>query len=250
MRYSKLLEGKSAWITGGSAPPFDAYALLFTKHGARVTVLDCEKGCDLTEPDAAGAACEALLSESGPPDIWLHIADVYDTAYIDELSMETLEKMLAVSVLTPFRIMKSIAVPMRENGGGSVVFVSGEYGVQAMNRVSAYGAAKGGEIAMANAFAVEYAADGIRVNTLVPGVSFSPVGDDILLQSGESDTPDFWGCVQPFRRRGDMSELANAALFLASDMSDYITGEALYINGAEHLIAHNHGFPRKDKVMP
>jgi len=246
IRYDRLLEGKSAWISGVDTPSCGAYARLFEKHGAKVTVLSEESGFTMTAPDLTTEKCRELIREIGVPDIWLHAADLFDTDYADDLRMETMDRMLDVSLLAPFAIMRALAEPMKENGGGSVIFVSGQYGLQAINRVSAYGAAKGGEIAMAGALAMEYAADGIRVNTLVAGASFPPVGDSLLKLSGEDDTPDFWGTVQPFRRRGSPDELANAALFFASDMSAYITGETLYIDGAEHLIAHNH----MKQVMP
>ena len=271
MRYDKLLEGKTAWITGGAAFPYDAYANLFSEHGAALIIIDGfpddgskladsikrrggkaeYRECDLYDADKIEALCNALLAEFGPPDVFLHVADRYGTAYIDELDYSEMERMLAISITAPFAVMKSVAGPMAAGGrGGAAVFVSGHYGVQGMNRVSAYGAAKGGEISMVYSLAMEYAGDNIRVNAIVPGVSFPPIGDDLLKQSGEADTPEFWGTVQPFRRRGRMDELANAALFLASGMSSYITGETLLVNGAQHLIAHNHNFPRKDIPMP
>ncbi|MDR3120955.1 MAG: SDR family oxidoreductase [Clostridiales bacterium] len=270
MRYDKLLEGRNVWITGGTAPPYDAYAQLFARHGARLVVMDADaaRGARLLEslngvgadhaflagdpadPDGIAAVCEETLERFGAPDVWLYAADLYEAAYIDEMRAEALDQMLAVSVLTPFQIMKVLARPMRENGGGAVVFAGSQYGIQGMNRVSGYGAAKGGQFAMSNAFALEYAADGIRVNAIALGASLPPIGDDLLRQSGEADGPDFWGTVQPFPRRGELLEAANAALFLASDMAGYITGETLYVNGAEQLIAHNHHFPRKDRVLP
>ena len=282
MKYDRLLDGKTVWITGGTSPPYDVYARLFSKHGARIVLIDlmdlmdgfsecggrggnggnlCRElrqnggvadfyECDLFDSDRIEELCARLLSEYGAPDIYLHVADKYGAAYIDELDYGEFERMLAISVLAPFAVMKRVAEPMAARGGGSAVFVSGYYGVQGMNRVSGYGAAKGGEIMLAYSLAKEYAPAKIRVNAIVPGASFPPVGDDLPALSGEADTPDFWETVQPFRRRGRMDELANAALFLASDMSDGVTGEALLVDGAGHLIAHNHYFPRKDKVLP
>ncbi|MCL2059778.1 MAG: SDR family oxidoreductase [Oscillospiraceae bacterium] len=272
LRYDKLLAGKTAWITGGAEPPYDAYARLFSEHGADIVLVggrpeDGEKlcnelrqggggnaehqKCDLYDADMIEALCGHLLAGSNAPDVFLHVADMYHAAYIDELDYSNMERMLAISVTAPFAVVKCIAAPMAAvNGGGSIIIVGGHYGVQGMNRASGYGAAKGGEISLAYSLAMEYAADNIRVNAIVPGASFPPVGEDLLAMSGEGDTPDFWGTVQPFRRRGRMGELANAALFLASGMSSYITGEALLVNGAEHLIAHNHNFPRKDRPLP
>ena len=293
MRYDRLLENKTVWITGCATRPYDAYARLFSAHGARIVLIDANRGdgealcaelrqgggdrgngcgggaeyfhCDLHDSAAIEALCDSLLrpapcdslllpaanqpgsAVSTAPDVYLHVADEYGAAYIDELKYSDLESMMAVSVVTPYTIASRIAAPMAAKGGGSIVIVSGHYGVQAMNRVSGYGAAKGGQIALARALAAQFETQGsnIRVNAVVPGVSFPPVGEDILAQSGEADTPDFWGTVQTFRRRGQVGELANAALFLASGMASNVNGEALYVNGAEHLIAHNHYFPTK-----
>ncbi len=229
MRYDRLLEGKTVLITGGGGAIASAFARLFTQHGANV-VLDYE-------------------AYIGPPDAWVHAADDYRPAYIDEMGTDDLKSMMDVSAVSPYAAACAFAVS-RAGRGGSIVFVASQYGVQAMNRVSGYGAAKGAEIALAKALAEEMAPCGIRVNALVPGVSIGPVGEDILRQSGDKDTPDFWGTVQPFRRRGTPEELADAALFLLSDFSLGVSGEALYVDGAQHLIAHNHYFPREDKVLP
>ncbi len=270
MRYDKMLKRKTVLITGGAASLVSAFAALFARHGARLSLAGLSvpdtariKGelkaygagaeffsCDFTKPEQTSSLCLSMLGSSGAPDVWLHAADEYGMAYIDDMDMQALERMFALSVTAPFQIMKAFAQPMVARGDGSVIFVSSQYGAQAMNRVSGYGAAKGAEISLAHAFALEYASSGIRVNALVQGASIPPVGDDLLRQSGEADDAEFWGTVQPFPRRGTPEELANAALFLASDMASYITGETLYVDGAEHLIAHNHLFPRKDKVLP
>ena len=271
LRYDRLLDGKTAWITGGAAFPYDAYARLFSEHGAKLVLIGestenseklCgelkQKGggaefyiCDLYDSDRVEALCDELLSKSsGAPDVFLHAADRYGAAYIDELDYGEFERMLSISITTPFAVVRRLAAPMAARGGGAIVFVGGYYGMQAMNRSSGYGAAKGGEISLAYSLAMEYAADNIRVNAIVPGASFPPIGEELLTVSGEADTPDFWGTVQPFRRRGRLEELANAALFLASDMSSYITGEILPVDGAQHLIAHNHNFPRINIPLP
>jgi NAD(P)-dependent dehydrogenase (short-subunit alcohol dehydrogenase family) len=273
---NRLLEDKTVWITGGASYPYDAYASLFARHGAYVITIDqlssgaayrersidvsnmafrersinganvTFRECDLYDAASVESVCDALLSEGAVPDVYLHVADEYGAAYIDELDYPSFARMLELSLLTPFAAVRRIAGPMAENGGGAVVFVSGHYGVQAINRVSGYGAAKGGQISLAYSLAAEFAEDNIRVNAIVPGVNFPPVGDEILAQSGSVDSAEFWNTVQPFPRRGRMDELANAALFLASDMSAHISGETLHVDGAERLIAHNHSFPGRN----
>ena len=261
MRYDRLLDGKSAWITCGGASSCNAYARLFSRHGAKITHIGgAEPGsrggsakfyeCDLCDNARLERLCSGLLSESGAPDVYLHVADLFAPAYIDEMEFSDLERMLEIGVLAPYAVMGLIAGPMAANGGGAAVFVAGHYGVQGMNRVSGYGAAKGAEIELARALASEYAAGGVRVNAVVPGVSFPPVADDILSQSAGDGSREFWQTVQPVWRRGGEEDLANAVLFLASDMASRVNGQALLVNGAEHLIAHNHIFPRRDFKMP
>ena len=269
-KYDKMLDGKTAWITGGASRPCDAYARLFNAHGAKLVVIDdlhadgaalCReladqggnavfRGCNLRETDRLADLCMSIISEIGAPDIYLHVADVYKPAFVDEAAYADITEMFDVSVSAPYAVIGVAAAPMAKKGGGSVVFVGGHYGVQSMNRVSGYGAAKGAQFALARALAAQYRADNIRVNAVAPGAGFPPVADDILARSGGDGSPEFWRTVQPVCRRGEMRDLADAALFLASDMSARVNGEVLLVDGAEHLVAHNHYFPRRDTVMP
>lgn len=293
MRYDRLLEDKTVWITGGADAPYDAYARLFHAHGARIFMIDaCADGkgagggmtdsgegadggvyaegtalyadpgvgqcdcvnrffeCDLSDPEGVAELCGDIMNKHGAPDVYLHVADYFKPAYIDDMDYDDLQKTLTISALTPYTVLSRVAPGMAANGGGAAVFVGGHYGVQSMNRVSGYGAAKGAEFALARALAAEYAPFGIRVNAVAPGASFPPAADDVLSRSGYADAPEFWQTVQPICRRGDMSELADAALFLASGMASCVTGEILQVDGAEHLVAHNHNFPGNGYKMP
>jgi 3-oxoacyl-[acyl-carrier protein] reductase len=97
----------------------------------------------------------------------------------------------------------------------------------------------GGLHAMANAFAADCARHGVRVNCLLLGAAVGAMAALKEAYMTEEESKELWGTVTPLWRKAEAREVANAALFLASDMASYITGEALFVNGGQHIVAHN-----------
>ena len=261
MRYDRLLEGKTALITARGQPFIEACALLFARHGAGValacpkkdsyeTLLEEPRGfgmpCiyienDLCDSADADALFEELPSGFSAPDVWLCCVDEYRPAFIDELALDDLRRMLRVNLSVPLQLMRCLAPGMAERRG-SVIHVCSEYAVQGATGVSGYAATQGGALLLMRAYAEQWAPRGLRVNSIVLGSSFPPVGDDLQKHWSRDEDDLNWPVVQPISRRGTAEDLANAALFLACGMSERVSGEALYVNGAQHIVAHNEYF--------
>jgi NAD(P)-dependent dehydrogenase (short-subunit alcohol dehydrogenase family) len=259
LRYDHMLINRKALITAGASRIGRACALLFATHGASVAIADLDEeagtrlrlqlqtidaGCrfyhvDLCCKDSVKSLCDRYLSDFGAPDIWLNCAGVCRPAFIDEQEEAAMEEMLNLNLLSAFRVMKHLAGPMKEKRRGSIIQVVSDYSVTGGNGVSAYGASKGGLLAMTNSFAMDYAPYGIRVNSILPGVSIASMGDRIEEEMGAEAASAYWFHTQMLPRRGCVEEVADAALFLASDMSGLVTAEALFVNGGQNIIAHS-----------
>ena len=262
VRQSGLLQQKKVLITAGASQIGSACASLFAAQGAVVAIADKDRekgeclrdslvshaeGCvfyavDLCSKAAVALLCDEYLADFGAPDVWLNCAGVCHPAYIDEQEEAPMEEMMTLNLLSAFRIMKRLAEPMKQNHGGSVIHLASDYAISGANGLSVYAATKGGLYAMANAFAMDYAAYGIRVNSILPGVSLASCGDRLEREIGSSEAERFWQRSQLLPRRGRVDEIADVALFLASDMSKLLNGEALQVNGGQNIIAHNQVF--------
>jgi len=236
-----MLEDKNVLITGGKSAISRATAALFKEHGANIVIADSmdklDEGFGNYEYYCAGcnfevsSLCDWYLTRYKAPDIWFNCINTLFDAYIDEMQDDELVQMAYLYLTMPFLLMKEMIPAMiKENHGGSIIQMC-SYALAGHTGVSGYAAVNGGLMAMTNAIAVEYASDGIRANTIMPGTSL--LCEDI---NGDNKT---WEHTQMLTRRGNHIEAANLALFLASDMSNHITGEAIYVNGGQHIIPHN-----------
>lgn len=262
MRYDRLLWDKRALITGGAGGIGRACAELFARHGATVAIcdIDAARGNEALgelmalNPDCAfyradlrfdaeiDVVCGAYLEKYGAPDVWVHSAGVIRTGYIDQLTDADLEEMLLLGAAAPLRIMRRIAPAMTARGSGSIVMVGSEHSITGANDVSGFAAAMGALHALANAFAMDYARYGIRVNCLLPGVATGSMAD---LRAADRDferARHLWSTYVPFSRRAEDGEIASAALFLASDMARYITAEGMFVDGGQHVVSHKENY--------
>jgi NAD(P)-dependent dehydrogenase (short-subunit alcohol dehydrogenase family) len=133
---------------------------------------------------------------------------------------------VAVNQTGVFLGMRAVTHSMRRNGGGSIVNISSIYGVNAVPGYFAYQASKGAVVQMTRAAAVDLASDGIRVNCILPGLILTEM---TKMEPEESVARDIEGT--PLGRGGEASEVAQGALFLASDEASYVTGAVLPIDG-------------------
>ena len=248
----KLLQDRSAIITGGGTPGGigRATARLFAEHGARVAILDLAE----TDPAAAaaaigpehqgyvcdvrdGAACRATVEQVavsfGRIDVLIGNAGVVHGTRILDIAKDEYDLVLDVSLRGNFQMSQAVIPHLRARGAGTgagtIVLVSsiaGQVGGGLFGS-SHYAAAKSGIFGLAKALARELAPDGIRANAIAPGV----IDNDFTKGRMTREIKDEIAKKVPMGRLGTSEEVAKCCLFLASDLSSYVTGTVLSVNG-------------------
>lgn len=242
------LSGKTAIITGGGSGMGAQEAILFAKEGASVVVADRDevKGMATakTITHAGGKAVfikhdvsqeaswkEVIKQTSkafGRIDILVNNAAVLLSKTLENTSVEEWDRVFDVNAKSVFLGCKHVIPVMRQGGGGSIVNVSSIFAFVGTTGMAAYIAAKGTVKILTSAVAAECVSDRIRVNSLHPGLIETPMVADIM---GDRDLYHQYLSKIPMGRAGKAEEIAQAALFLASDESSYMTGSALVVDG-------------------
>jgi NAD(P)-dependent dehydrogenase (short-subunit alcohol dehydrogenase family) len=238
------LEGRVALITGAGSGIGRASALLFAAEGAGIACVDIDGGaarataeqcagepfvCDVSDGAQVAATVAAVLARFGRLDVLMsNAAHFPPTRPLPELDDRTWERTFAVNVHAAFYLAKH-ALP-RMGRGGSIILTASQMGRVGSAGDAAYCASKGALLTMAKALALETASRGIRVNTLSPGGTATP---PMAAQwGGMANAEARWGApMHPLGRLGRPEEMAEAALFLASDQSSFMTGADLLVDG-------------------
>lgn len=260
-----VLKEKVACVTGAANGIGRAIAERFAAEGAAVIITDLavDAGQSLaTKLQAAGTQAEFLaLDVTSEPD-WSQVINEIETRYsrldvlvnnagigfsgpVTEIELTDWQRMFRINVDGPFLGTKHALPLMRKNGGGSIINVSSIAGIKASPDAAAYCASKGAVRLFSKSVALECAAlkDGVRVNSLHPGVVETAIWDSLIGTSvdGSSNRPrtetlaGFTAKSVPLGRPGLVTEIANGALWLASDESSYVTGTELVIDGARSI---------------
>jgi len=259
------VEGKIACITGAASGLGRAAALALAREGAAVvaTDLQADKGADLAgEIEAAGGramflphdvtsenAWEGVIGEIrsrfGRLDVLVNNAGIGLSAPVVEMSLEAWRRQMAVNVDGVFLGVKHALPLMREGGGGSIINVSSIAGIKASPNVSGYCASKGAVRLFTKSVALECAAakDGVRVNSLHPGIVETPIWDSLIGTSEDGSNARPRGATLdaltaravPLGRAGLPEEIAAGVVWLASDESRYVTGAELVIDGGRSI---------------
>ena len=244
-----LLAGQTAVITGGAQGLGYAIAERFIAEGARVVLgdlnLDATKEavetlggadvaravkCDVTKYADVDALVEAVLSEFGRFDIMVNNAGITRDATLRKMTEEDFDQVISVHLKGTWNGLKKAASIMREQKRGAILNMSSISGKVGMIGQTNYSAAKAGIVGMTKAASKELAHLGVRVNAIQPGLIRSAMTEAMPQRIWDSKVAEV-----PIGRAGEPSEVANVALFLASDLSSYMTGTVLEVTGGRHL---------------
>ena len=243
------LAGKVALITGGASGMGQSEATIFAREGARVVVGDALEpqgrdvvdslikaggqarfvALDVTSEASWRDAVAAVVAAFGKLDILVNNAGISGTFDPDPLSTAAWDTLMSVNAKGVFLGMKYAIPAMRAVGGGAVVNISSISGFVGQDRVHmAYNASKGAVRIMTKSAAVQFAKDGVRVNSVHPGI-MPP------MRTSKASADPAWRekslRAVPMKREGRVEEVAHAVLFLASDEASYITGTELVVDG-------------------
>lgn len=232
------VKGKVALITGASRGQGRAMAELFTREGATVISGDVLEAADtenstvefvhldVTKEESWKKVIDKIIADHGKLDILVNNAAIITYEPILETTVEIWDRILAVDLKGLFLGMREALPHLIKTGNGSIVNVSSIWGLAAVPAAHAYHAAKGGILNMTKNVAAAHGKDGVRANSLHPGIILSPMNEH---QAPEITKALVDGTL--LGRPGVPIETAYAVLFLASDEASYITGTSLVVDG-------------------
>ena len=247
----RLLENKVCVITGAASGIGRASALLFARHGATVTVADrneaegkrtaadveAEGGraafiqVDVSRADEVEAMIEQTVREHGRLDVLYNNAGVGYSGPLHKTSEEDWDRVIDINLKGTFLGMKYALPRMTAQRAGSIVSTASVAGLIGASGFGAYNASKGGVVLLTKHVAVDYARRGIRANCVCPGVIRTPMTQALLESPEAAEVARAIEALHPLKRFGQPEEVAWAALFFASDVSSFITGQALAVDG-------------------
>jgi 3-oxoacyl-[acyl-carrier protein] reductase len=244
-----LLTGQTAVITGGAQGLGFAIAQRFVAEGARVVLGDVNLEatevaakqlggadraaavrCDVTSADDVDALVAAAVDRFGGLDIMVNNAGITRDATMRKMTEEQFDQVIAVHLKGTWNGLRKAAAIMRENKRGAIVNMSSISGKVGMVGQTNYSAAKAGIVGMTKAAAKELAHLGVRVNAIQPGLIRSAMTEAMPQRIWDEKLAEI-----PMGRAGEPEEVAKVALFLASDLSSYMTGAVLEVTGGRHL---------------
>ncbi|GER11455.1 SDR family NAD(P)-dependent oxidoreductase [Variovorax boronicumulans] len=247
-----LLQGRVALITGASRARGIglATARLFARHGARVALLDLDEGqaqvaaeslgvehigigCDVRDAGACKAAVARVLQWAGRIDVLVNNAAITQKRGVLDVSAEDFEQVVGIALRGTLQMSQCVIPTMIEQRSGSIICISSMSAQQGGGVFggSHYCAAKAGVLGLMRAMAKELGPQGIRANAITPGLIMT----DFSRGANSDDNKHALGKTFPLSRVGQPEDIAGACLYLASDLSSFVTGATLDVNGGAYM---------------
>ncbi|MBP3456471.1 MAG: 3-oxoacyl-[acyl-carrier-protein] reductase [Alistipes sp.] len=244
----KLLEGKVALVTGAGRGIGKAIALRFAAEGANVAFTDLAINetveATVKEIEALGVKVKAYASNAalfdqthevvkqivedfGRIDILVNNAGITKDGLMMRMSEAQWDAVLTVNLKSAFNFIHAVVPVMAKQRGGSIINMSSVVGVSGNAGQCNYSASKAGMIGLAKSIAKEMGPRGIRANCIAPGFIITDMTNQL-----SQEIKDQWAAQIPLRRGGTPEDVANVALFLASDLSSYVSGQVIHCCGA------------------
>jgi len=243
----KLLKDKNALITGASRGIGKGIAVEFAKQGANVAFTfnaSVEAAQELEKElesygvkakgyqsnaanfDAAQELVKEVLSDFGSLQVLINNAGITKDNLLMRISEEDFDKVIEVNLKSVFNLTKAVIRPMMKQREGSIINMSSVVGVKGNAGQTNYAASKAGILGFTKSVALELGSRNIRCNAIAPGFIETEMTAKL-----DPNTVDEWRKAIPLKRGGSPEDVANACVFLASDMSAYITGQTLNVDG-------------------
>lgn len=247
-----MFAGKVVVVTGASSGIGRASALGFAREGASVVLVSRDQAAlaavaaeaegptaivaaDVTADDTPARVVGEAVARFGGLDVLVNAAGIIGTAPTDQTPDELFDRMMAINVRAPFRMMREAFPHLRERRG-AVVNVSSVNGLRAFAGVAVYCSSKAALDHLTRCAALDWAPHGVRVNCVNPGVTVTN-----LHRRGGMDETRYAAFLErakethPLGRPGQADEIADAVLFMASDKATWITGDTMAVDGGRHL---------------
>jgi len=246
-----LLEGKNALITGAARGIGKAIAIKFAQEGANIafTDLNRDENMEATEKEIAAYGVKAIgyasnaadfaqteevvkkvKEDFGSIDILVNNAGITKDGLMMRMSEQQWDAVIAVNLKSAFNFIHACTPIMMRQRKGSIINMASVVGVHGNAGQCNYAASKAGLIALAKSIGQEIGSRGIRANAIAPGFI-----ETAMTAALSQEVRDEWAKQIPLRRAGQVEDIANCAVFLASDMSSYITGQVIQVDGGMNM---------------